>query len=186
MHAPIFLVNLKPETKSQAAAIAHDIAIAYPKYDLAENSVTLSELLSLVRGTIDRIFALILLILYFALLIATLGIAATMIMSVADRRREIGLLRSQGMSRGQITGLFLGEGVTLGLFGFLLAIPGGLLLLVGATNSTTIAGFWLPFIVPWNAIVQSLVLAMLAVVAGSLYPALRASRMDVTRALEQV
>jgi len=109
-----------------------------------------------------------------------------MIMSVADRRREIGLLRSQGMSRGQITGLFLGEGVTLGLFGFLLAIPGGLLLLVGATNSTTIAGFWLPFIVPWNAIVQSLVLAMLAVVAGSLYPALRASRMDVTRALEQV
>src|SRR2546427_1649089 len=186
MQAPIFLVNLKPETKSQAAAIAHDIAIAYPKYDLAENSVTLSELLSLVRGTIDRIFALILLILYFALLIATLGIAATMIMSVADRRREIGLLRSQGMSRGQITGLFLGEGVTLGLFGFLLAIPGGLLLLVGATNSTTIAGFWLPFIVPWDAIVQSLVLAMLAVVAGSLYPALRASRMDVTRALEQV
>src|SRR3989454_1857960 len=186
MQAPIFMVNLKPEAKTEAATIAHDIAAAYPRYDLAENSVTLSELLALVRGTIDRIFALILLILYFALLIATLGIAATMIMSVADRRREIGLLRSQGMSRGQITGLFLGEGVTLGLFGFLLAIPGGLLLLVGATNSTTIAGFWLPFIVPWNAIVQSLVLAMLAVVAGSLYPALRASRMDVTRALEQV
>ncbi len=186
MQAPIFLVDLKPEAKSQSATIAHDIAAAYPKYNLAENSVTLSELLSLVRGTIDRIFALILLILYFALLIATLGIAATMIMSVADRRREIGLLRSQGMSRGQITGLFLGEGVTLGLFGFLLAIPGGLLLLVGATNSTTIAGFWLPFIIPWGAIAQSLVLALVAVVAGSLYPALRASRMDLTRALEQV
>ncbi len=76
--------------------------------------------------------------------------------------------------------------VTLGLFGFLLAIPGGLLLLVGATNSTTIAGFWLPFIVPWGAMVQALVLALVAVVLGSLYPALRASRMDLTKALEQV
>ena len=83
-------------------------------------------------------------------------------------------------------GLFLGEGVTLGLFGFLLAVPGGLLLLRGATNSTSIAGFWLPFIIPWSAIAQSLLLALFAVVAGTLYPALRASRMEITRALEQV
>ncbi len=186
MKAPIFLVDLKPESKGQAASVAHDIATLYPGYDLAENSVTLSELLALVRSTVDRIFALILLILYFALLIATLGIGATMIMNVADRRREIGLLRSQGMSRGQVLGLFLGDGMVLGLFGFLLAVPGGLLLLEGATNSTTIAGFWLPFIVPWGAIVQSLPLALAAVLTGSLYPAFRASRMEVTKALEQV
>src|SRR6266849_4956079 len=94
MEAPIFLVDLKPDAKAQAPSVAHDIASLYPRYNLAENSVTLSELLALVRSTIDRIFALILLILYFALMIATLGIGATMIMNVADRRREIGLLRS--------------------------------------------------------------------------------------------
>lgn len=186
MAAPIFLVDLKPEYKDQAASVAHDIAISYPKYDLAENSVTLSELLSLVRSTIDRIFVLILLVLYFALLIATLGIGATMIMNVADRRREIGLLRSQGMSRGQMLGMFLGEGLVLGLFGFLLAIPGGLLLLKGATNSTTIAGFWLPFIIPWASIAQALPLALAAVLLGSLYPAYRASKLEITEALEQV
>ncbi len=186
LKAPIFLVNLKPEAKNQAGSVAHEIASLYPSYDLAENSVTLSELLALVRTTVDRIFALILLILYFALMIATLGIGVTMIMNVADRRREIGLLRSQGMSRGEILGLFLGDGVMLGLFGFLLALPGGLLLLRGATNSTTIAGFWLPFIVPYGAMVQSLPLALLAVLTGSLYPAFRASRMEVTKALEQV
>jgi putative ABC transport system permease protein len=184
--APIFLVDLKPQDKAQAASIAHDIATLYPNYDLAENSVTLSELLSLVRSTIDRIFALILLILYFALLIATLGIGATMVMNVAERRREIGLLRSQGMSKGQVMGLFLGEAIILGLFGFLLAIPGGLLLLVSATNSTTIAGFWLPYIVPWSALAQSLPLALAAVLVGGLYPAYRASRMEVTKALDQV
>jgi len=185
LKAPIFLVDLKADAKAQATSVAHDIATLYPRYNLAENSVTLSELLALVRTTVNRIFALILLILYFALLIATLGIGATMVMNVADRRREIGLLRSQGMSTGQVLLLFLGESIGLGLFGFLLAIPGGLLLLEGATNSTTIAGFWIPFIIPWGAIAQSLPLALLAMVAGSLYPAFRASRMSITQALKQ-
>jgi len=184
--APLFLVDLKQQYKSQAIGIAHDIATMFPRYNLGENSLTLGELLSLVNDTINRIFALILLILYFALLIASLGIGATMIMNVSDRRREIGLLRSQGMSRLQITGLFLGEGTLLGLFGFLLAIPGGLLLLKGATNSTGLAGFFIPFIIPYDAIVQALILALTAVMVGSLYPALRASRLEITKALEQV
>ena len=184
--APLFLVDLKPQYKSQATAIAQDIASTFPRYNLGENSITLGELLSLVNDTINRIFALILLILYFALLIASLGIGATMIMNVSDRKREIGLLRSQGMSRLQITGLFLGEGILLGLFGFALAVPGGLLLLKGATNSTSLAGFFIPFIVPYGAIVQALVLSLVAVLLGSLYPALHASRLEITRALEQV
>src|SRR5437773_12513470 len=96
----------------------------FPQYNFGENSLTLSELLSLVNSTINRIFALILLILYFALLIASLGIGATMIMSVSDRRREIGLLRSKGVSRLQITRLLLGEGTYLVLFGFLIDYPG--------------------------------------------------------------
>ncbi len=184
--SPLFLVDLKPQYKSQATGIAQDIATMFPKYNLSQNSLTLGELLSLVNDTINRIFTLILLILYFALLIASLGIGATMVMNVSDRRREIGLLRSQGMSRGQIVGLFLGEGTLLGLFGFLLAVPGGLLLLKGATNSTALAGFFIPFVVPYNAIMQAFLLALVAVLAGSLYPALQASRMEITRALELV
>jgi putative ABC transport system permease protein len=184
-NAPLFLIDLKPQSKAAASTVAHDIAASYPKYDFAENSLTLGQLLSLVRDTINRIFTIILLVLYFALLIATLGISATMIMNVTDRKREIGLLRSQGMSRGQIAGLFISEAILLGLFGFMLAIPGGLLLLEGATNSTTLAGFYLPYVIPYNAMIQSFGLSILAVVAGSVYPALRASRMEITRALEQ-
>ncbi|OLE71538.1 hypothetical protein AUF78_01695 [archaeon 13_1_20CM_2_51_12] len=184
-NAPLFLINLKPQSKAAASTVAHEIAALYPKYDFAENSLTLGQLLSLVRDTINRIFTIILLVLYFALLIATLGISATMIMNVADRKREIGLLRSQGMSRSQIAGLFISEGILLGLFGFLLAIPGGLLLLEGATNSTTLAGFYLPFVIPYGAMIQAFGLSILAVVAGSVCPALRASRMEITRALEQ-
>ncbi|HZY93961.1 MAG TPA: FtsX-like permease family protein [Candidatus Bathyarchaeia archaeon] len=184
--SPLFLVNLKSQNRPAADTVAHNIAAMFPKYDFAENSITLNQLLSLVNSTINRIFALILLILYFALLIATLGISATMIMNVADRRREIGLLRSQGMSRRQVALLFLSEALLIGLFGFILAVPGGLLLLKGATNSTSIAGFWIPFIVPYSAIVQAFLLALVAVLSGTIYPALRASRMQITKALEQI
>jgi putative ABC transport system permease protein len=185
-NAPLFLVDLKSQYKSEANNVANNIATTFPRYDFGENSLTLSGLLSLVNDTINRIFALILLILYFALLIASLGIGATMIMNVSDRRREIGLLRSQGMSRGQIMKLFLGEGALLGLFGFLLSIPGGLLLLKGATNSTTLAGFFIPYVVPYGAIVEAFFLSLVAVLAGSIYPAWRASRMEITRALDRV
>ena len=184
--SPLFLVDLKQQYKPQATNVANDIATQFPRYNFSESSLTLGELLSLVNDTINRIFALILLILYFALLIASLGIGATMIMNVSDRRREIGLLRSQGMSRGQIMSLFTGEGVLLGLFGFLLSVPGGLLLLKGATNSTTLAGFFIPYVVPYGAIVEAFVLALAAVLAGSIYPAVRASRMEITQALERV
>ena len=184
--APLFLVDLKPQYKSEATSIANDISATFPHYDFGQNSLTLGELLSLVNDTINRIFALILLILYFALLIASLGIGATMIMNVSDRRREIGLLRSQGMSRTQIIGLFLGEGALLGLFGFILAIPGGLLLLKGATNSTSLAGFFIPYIIPYGAILEALVLALVSVLAGSVYPAWRASRLEITKALDRV
>jgi putative ABC transport system permease protein len=184
--APLFLVDLKSQYKSEASSVASDIAATFPRYNFGLNSLTLNQLLFLVNDTINRIFALILLILYFALLIASLGIGATMIMNVSDRRREIGLLRSQGMSRGQIMRLLLSEGALLGLFGFLLAIPGGLLLLKGATNSTTLAGFFIPYVVPYNAILEALILALVAVLVGSVYPAFRASRMEITRALDRV
>ena len=183
--SPIFLINLKPEYKHQTALVAQDLSTQYPRYDLAENSITLDQLLGLVKTTVDKVFAVILLILYFAILITSLGITVNMMMNVTERRREIGLLRSQGMSRGQILWVFLGEGVILGIFGFLLAIPSGLLLLRGATNSTTVAGFWLPYVIPWTAIEESFILAMIAVLLGTFYSAFKASRLEITRALQQ-
>jgi len=58
--------------------------------------------------------------------------------------------------------------------------------LKGATNSTSLAGFFIPFIIPYGAIVQAMILALAAVLTGSLYPAVIASRLEITRALEQV
>ncbi|HKZ93032.1 MAG TPA: FtsX-like permease family protein [Candidatus Bathyarchaeia archaeon] len=183
--AVFFFVNLKSDYKQRASEVVEEIDKAYPMYNFNERSLTLQNLLVNVRTQVDRIFSIFSLMLYFAILISTLGITIVMIMNVTERRREIGLLRSQGMSRGQILGILLFEAVFLGLVGFLVGLPSGLLLLTSVTNSTMAVGFLLPFIIPWTAIGQALVFSIIASLTGAIYPALRASRMNITRALQQ-
>jgi len=183
--AIIFFVNLKEEHKQQASELVELINSAYPQYDFAKNSLTLRDLLATVRTQVDRIFAIFYLLLYFVIFISTIGIAIIMIVNVTERRREIGLLRSQGMSRRQILTMLLAEACFMGIIGFLVGLPSGLLLLKSATGTTTITGFWIPYIIPWFTIAQALALAIIASLTGAIYPALKASRMGITRALQQ-
>ncbi|MFQ6086418.1 MAG: FtsX-like permease family protein [Candidatus Bathyarchaeia archaeon] len=183
--AIIFFVNLKDDFKQQASGVVESINSAYPQYNFGEHSTTLQDLLATVRTQVNQIFSIFHLMLYFAIFISTIGIAIIMIMNVTERRREMGLLRSQGMSRTQILSMLLTEACFMGIIGFLVGLPSGLLLLKSATSTTTITGFWLPYIVPWFTIAQAFVFAIVASLAGALYPALKASRMSVTRALQQ-
>jgi putative ABC transport system permease protein len=183
--ARIFFVNLKRDFKQQASEVLEKISESYPQFNFGEQSTTLSELLASVRAQIDRIFSIFHLMLYFAIFISTIGIAIIMIVNVTERRREIGLLRSQGMSRRQVLSMLLIEACMMGIVGFSVGLPSGLLLLKSATSTTTITGFWLPYIIPWSTMGQALVYALLASLTGSIYPALRASRMSITQALQQ-
>jgi len=73
----------------------------------------------------------------------------------------------------------------MGIIGFLVGLPSGLLQLKSAISTTTLTGFWIPYIIPWFTIAQALAFAIIASLAGALYPALKASRMSITRALQQ-
>jgi len=181
----IFFINLKEEYKHQASDIVELIDSEYPEYGFAKQSTTLQDLLARVRTQVDRIFSIFSLMLYFVIFISTIGIAIIMVMNVTERRREIGLLRSQGMSRNQILSMLLTEGCLMGIIGFLVGLPSGLLLLKSATSTTTTTGFWIPYIIPWFTIAQALAFAIIASLVGALYPAVKASRMSITRALQQ-
>jgi ABC-type antimicrobial peptide transport system permease subunit len=111
-----------------------------------------------VRAEVDNIFSVFYLMLYFAIFISTIGIAIIMLLI---------------------------EACFMGVIGFLVGLPSGLLLLKSATSTTTITGFWLPYIVLWSTIAQAFVLALIASLGGALYPALRASRMGITQVLQQ-
>ncbi|MEV4535672.1 FtsX-like permease family protein [Asanoa sp. NPDC049518] len=113
-----------------------------------------------------------------ALLVGGVGVANTMVISVLERRGEIGLRRSLGATRGQIRAQFLAESLLLcGLGGV-----GGVLLGIGVTSAYALTQGW-PAVVPAWASVGALGATLLIGAVAGLYPAVRAARLAPTAAL---
>jgi len=182
--ASLFLVNVESQYKHEVGQVLQNIGTLYPEYGFEKNSLTLDDMLSNAKSQINRSFMMLFLILYFTVLITALGIAVTMVVNVTERRREIGILKSQGMSRRQILTMFLTEALIIGFVGFIVGVPCGLLILKGTTNTMSIMGLWFPFVMPWSNIVQAFMFAIAAAIVGALYPAYRASKANIVEALK--
>ncbi|QXJ21447.1 ABC transporter permease [Actinomadura graeca] len=113
-----------------------------------------------------------------ALLAGGVGIANIMVISVLERRQEIGLRRSLGATRGQIRLQFLTESVSLSALGGATGVVVGLVVCLGY------AGYrgW-PLVLPGQAIAGGALAAVLIGAVAGLYPARRASRLTPTEAL---
>lgn len=113
-----------------------------------------------------------------ALLVGGIGVANTMVISVLERRAEIGLRRSQGATRGHIRIQFLGEAFLLSFLG------GGVGIVLGYCVTAvyaTIQGW--PTVVPLWVIAGGLMATLLIGGVAGLYPAIRAARVAPTEAL---
>ncbi|MGN9838847.1 ABC transporter permease [Nonomuraea sp. H19] len=113
-----------------------------------------------------------------ALLVGGVGVANTMVISVLERRAEIGLRRSLGATRGQIRTQFLAESLLLSAMGG----GGGILLGTAVTMGYAFYSGW-PSVVPAWATVGGLAATLAIGAAAGLYPAIRASRLSPTEAL---
>jgi putative ABC transport system permease protein len=113
-----------------------------------------------------------------ALLVGGVGVANTMVISVLERRAEIGLRRSLGATRGQIRLQFLVESLLLAALGGV----GGVLLGIGVTAAYASYQRW-PFVVPaWASFGGVAATVVIGAFAG-LYPAWQAARLSPTEAL---
>lgn len=113
-----------------------------------------------------------------ALLVGAIGIANVMIISVLERRSEVGLRRALGARRRHIAIQFLGESFVLGIAGGVV----GVLLGIGATSAY--AGYeGLTLLVPPVAVGGGLAAACLLGALAGFYPAMRAARLTPTEAL---
>jgi putative ABC transport system permease protein len=113
-----------------------------------------------------------------ALLVGGVGVANTMVISVLERRAEIGLRRSLGATRGQIRLQFLVESQLLSALGGL----GGVLLGVAVTTAYAATQGW-PTVVPVWALAGGVGATLVIGAIAGLYPAIRASRLAPTEAL---
>jgi putative ABC transport system permease protein len=128
---------------------------------------------------VNSLLTLVYVMLALAIVIALLGIANTLSLSVHERTREIGLLRAVGATRGQIRSMIRGESLIVALSGTAGGLAIGLLpgwaLARAATDGT--------FAAPPVQLVVIAVIGALAGVLAALRPARRAARMDILRAV---
>jgi putative ABC transport system permease protein len=113
-----------------------------------------------------------------ALLVGGIGVANTMIISVLERRREIGLRRALGATRAHIRMQFLAEALLLSALGGVL----GALLGACVTAAMALANGW-PFALPPQTLVIGLGATLAIGAVAGLYPAVRAARTPPTAAL---
>jgi putative ABC transport system permease protein len=131
------------------------------------------------RRATDRTFTALLLGLgAVALLVGGVGVANTMVISVLERRAEIGLRRSLGATRGQIRIQFLAESLLLSAIGGV----GGVVLGIAVTTVYAITQTW-PTVVPAWATGGGVVATLFIGAIAGIYPAIRAARLAPTDAL---
>jgi putative ABC transport system permease protein len=121
-------------------------------------------------------------LLAISIVIAVLGIANTISLSIHERTRELGLLRAVGMSRGQLRSAIRWESVLVALMGTGLGLVLGVGIAVAVTQALSAQGLD-QFALPGG---QLAVLVLLGAVVGSiaaLRPARRAARLDVLEAI---
>jgi ABC-type lipoprotein release transport system permease subunit len=170
-----YAINLRDP--KQAEAVRDELETTFPEIDFALTS-ELAESMSDFRVMQEMVGQ----ISFLAVFIGALGMLNTMLMSVLERTREIGVLRALGWSRRRVLRMILQESLALGavggVCGILLGVGlAGLLRLVPGTF-----GAIEPLYSP-QLFVQALVVAMVAGVVGGLYPAWRATRMRPVEAL---
>jgi putative ABC transport system permease protein len=129
----------------------------------------------------DRDFVIFYAILLLTVALAAVGMLNAMVISVLERRREIGLLRSVGLTGGQVARMLLIEAGAFGILGGLLGLAVGIpLATVSAHALTALSHLDLSFELAPRALSAVLAGAILVALLAVLYPALRANRLRLS------
>jgi putative ABC transport system permease protein len=129
---------------------------------------------------INTLLNLLYVLLSLSILISLFGIVNTLVLTVFERTRELGMLRAIGMTRRQVRRMIRHESIVTALIGAALGIPVGvaLALMVGKAIS------YPAFTIPWGTLVVFVIAAILAGLVAAIIPARRAGKLNVLQALQ--
>ena len=171
--------KLKPGADAAAAKKQAEQILA----DSPEVTVqTRDEFVGQTTSLFDNVLVIVQVLLGVAMLIAVLGIVNTLVLSVLERTRELGMLRAIGLRRGQTMWMVTTESVVISLFGALLGIGVGAGLgsaVVWALKDKGIT----ELVLPWTQMGLYVVAGAVVGVIAAVLPAIRASWLNVLRAI---
>jgi len=171
--------------KSDRVELAQDRVKEIYGSEYLLSTMTVNDALNPARTGIDNTFTILNAIVMFAVVNAAVGVTAIMVMNISERRREIGIVRSLGMSRFQVVTSIIGEASVLAATGFAIGTIAGLILNKVTIGFMRVTGFPLPYTIPFDSIWLSLFLAFIASFISAAYPAYRVSRLKIVDSLRR-
>jgi putative ABC transport system permease protein len=143
---------------------------------------TRNEFKSNFEAPINKLLNLLYALLALSVIVSLVGIINTLVLTVFERTREIGMLRAVGMTRRQVRMMIRYESIVTALMGAVLGMVVGIFLALLVTHALSSSG--VVFAVPWIQIVYFVIAAILVGILAAVIPARRASRLNVLQALQ--
>lgn len=131
------------------------------------------------RG-INLLLKLLYVLLSLSIVISLFGIVNTLVLTVFERTREIGMLRAVGMTRRQVRNMIRHESIITALLGAALGIPIGVVLALMVGKAIDYPAFT----IPWGTLIVFVVAAVIAGLVAAIFPARRAGRLNILEALK--
>jgi putative ABC transport system permease protein len=172
------LVNVEGDPSPQSQATLEQSLEAFPDTRVFTRQAWIDK----EDEEIGQFLLLLYVLLALSVIISLFGMVNTLVLSVFERTRELGMLRAVGMTRRQTRRMVRHESVITALIGAALGLPLGIFLALLVTNA--LSQYDLQFAVPFVSLIAFVIVAVLAGLAAAILPARRAARLNVLRALQ--
>jgi putative ABC transport system permease protein len=173
----LYLDKKSGVTPEQVQAELRPLLAPYGRYLIKSNG----ELRQIIFHIFDQTFSVTYVLQTVGIIVSALGIFLSLTILVAERRREIAILRAVGASRGQIEALVLYEAAIIGLLGSALGIAAGLVLaaILSYVINVSFFGWTISWATPWGFLLSLPLLVIAAAMVAGYGPARQASRIDI-------
>jgi putative ABC transport system permease protein len=172
------LVNIRGGPSDENTARLEQALAAFPDAEVE----TRDEFRDSQVSELNRSLNILYLLLGISVIVSLFGVINTLVLSVFERTREIGMLRAVGMTRRQVRRMVRHESIVTALIGAALGLAIGIFL--AGLTSLALSGYGVVFAIPYRALAAFVAIAILAGVLAAILPARRASRLNVLQALQ--